>query len=209
MKRYFVRASLAIVIAWCLSPTGAARAQASAWCPPAGTTIKGTNDQGAYTRVAKGADPGDSAVCVSVLNGPGAGIDNGKTIHRLYGWYDLDHYSRTPATTTDMHRGLGAILSGQTSKTAFEMTSSQNGTRYNWSGTENWERVGQATLSIGGRPTAVVMLREAFKGGASSGYDGFWNLWYDPALHVFVKGEHHAAGGPINNTFTVLSVSRP
>jgi hypothetical protein len=111
----------------------------------------------------------------------------------------------TAETEKAARAGLGAILSGQSQEVSFEMTNSIPGTRYMWSGTESWKRTGQATISIGGRPTNVITLREAFKGGANSSYDGSNDLWYDPALHIFVKGETH--GGRPTGNFEVLSVS--
>jgi hypothetical protein len=184
-----------------------ARAQPFQWCPPAGLLIKARNTQGEYTRATKGADPNDNSVCIGVANGPGAGIDSGKTVRAIYGWYTLQNFAMTADTEKSARAGLGAILSGHSDEVSFQMTNSRPGTSYIWSGTESWKRTGQATLSIGGRPTNVMTLHEMFKGGANTNYDVYWDLWYDPVLHLFVRGESHFTGGPIRSFFEVLSVS--
>ena len=189
-------------------PTYQVHAQGPQWCPLAGTVTKGTNSRGEYSVTHKGADPQDSSVCISVAEGPGiGGFYFGKTIRRIYGWYDISTNSLTSETEKRARDGLGAVLSGRSQEVSYEMTLNRNNT--GWSGTESWKRTGQAILSIGGRPTSVVTLRETFKGGANTNYDGYWDIWYDPALHIIVKAEQHSTGGPIRFASDVVSISSP
>ena len=197
--------AVTLVLPWFLA--FAAHAQGSQWCPPAGLVIKGTNRQGEFIRTTKGADPADSTVCVWHSIGPGAGLDYDKTVRFIYGWLPLQNFAMTEETEKSARAGIGAILSGQSKEVSFEMTNRRPGGGTSWSGIDSWKNTGSATISIGGRPTNVITLREAFKGGANTSYDGYWDLWYDPVLHLFVKGEQHAIGGPVQNGFEVLSVS--
>lgn len=192
-----------------------ASAQTSQWCPPAGTVIKGKNNRGEWTTTTKGADPTDSAVCTSVAVGPGvAGSDHGKLMRRLYDYYDLTNYTLSPETMKSARDGLGAILAGQTQEISYARTISAAG-GFGWyysggaSGVQTWKRLGETTLSIGGHPTKVIMLRASLKGGANSGYDGYTDLWYDPASHIFVKFEEHQVGGPVRFASEVISVTPP
>jgi hypothetical protein len=171
--------------------------------------IKGKNSQGELTRTTKGADPNDNSICIGVMDGPGAGLNFGKIVRSIYGWYPLQNFAMSAETEKKARAGLSAILSGQSEEVSFEMTNSRPGTSYVWSGTESWKRTGKATVLIGGRPTNVITLRESFKGGADTNYDGYTDLWYDPVLHLFVKGETHSTGGPVRSGFEVMSVSAP
>ena len=198
--------AVALVLSW--FPAIAVHAQGSQWCLPAGLVIKAKNNQGEVTYTTKGADPTDSAVCVVHTIGPGAGIDYDKTVRFIYGWLPLQGFAMTEATEKSARAGIGAILSGQSKEVSFEMTNSSPGYG-SWSGINTWKNTGSATISVGGRPTNVITLRSAFKGGGGSNYDGYWDLWYDPVLHLFVKGEEHATGGPVRKAFEVLSVSPP
>ena len=150
-------------------------------------------------------------MCVSVSEGPGSGINNGKPLSRIYGWYDITNLNMTADTQNKARAGLGAILTGQTAATSFDMTMNTVGRSETWSGVESWKRTGQTTIPVGGRPTNVIALHEAFKGGANSRYDADWDVWYDPATHLFVKGHKTTAtgfGGRIAD-FEILSVSSP
>ena len=191
--------------------TFGAHAQGVDLCPRSGLVIKATNSTGDYTATTKGGDPRDKSVCISVAEGPGTGVNNGKPVSRIYTWYDLTNFNLTSDTQNKARAGLGAILTGQTNETSFDMTMNEVGKSQTWSGVESWKRTGQTTIPVGGRPTNVITLHEAFKGGANSRYDADWDLWYDPALHLFVKGHKTSAtgfGGRIVD-FQILSVSSP
>jgi hypothetical protein len=188
-----------------------AYAQGLDLCPRSGLVIKGTNSTGDYTATTKGADPSDRSVCISVAEGPGTGINNGKAVSRIYGWYDLTNLNMTADTRSRAQAGLGAILTGQITETSFDMTLNTVGRSQPWSGVESWKRTGQTTISVGGKPTNVITLHEAFKGGANSRYDAAWDLWYDPALHLFVKGHLTTDSGFAGRVrdFEIQSVSGP
>lgn len=198
-----------VTFAAALVITPPASAQTSQWCQPAGTVIKRTTGRGETTTTTKGADPADSTVCMSVTVGTGAGSDYGKDIRRLYGWYDLTNFTYPQETMKNAGDGLGAILSGRVQEISYEMTISRANGSGGWSGIETWKRMGETTISVGGRPTKVIMLRESFKGGGNTNYDGYSDLWYDPALHMFVKIEEHAVGGPVRYALEVVSVTPP
>lgn len=191
--------------------TFGAHAQGLDLCPRSGLVIKGTNSAGEYTATTKGADPTDKSLCITVAEGAGTGVNNGRPVTRIYGWYDLTIFNLTSDTQNKARAGLGAILTGQTAETSFDMTMNFVGRAQPWSGVESWKRTGQTTISIGGRPVNVVTLRESFKGGANSRYDGTWDLWYDPAQHLFVKGHLTTESGFAGRVrdFEVQSVSSP
>lgn len=183
-------------------------AQGSQWCPPAGTVTTAKNNNGAITTTHKGADPSDPAICVAVSEGQGtSGLIYGKPIRRLYGWYDLTTNGHDAETERLMREGLGAILSGRLASVNYKMMITAGS--FAWSGNEAWQRAGEATLSIGGRPTKVIALRETFVGQGNSNYDGYTDTWYDPKLHMFVKGETHLHGGPVARAIEVTSVTLP
>lgn len=199
-----------VTFAAALAITPPASAQTSQWCPPAGTVTKRTTSRGETTTTSKGADPADSTVCMSVTVGTGvSGTDYGKLMRRLYGWYDLTNYTHPQETMKNARDGLGAILSGRIQEISFEMTTVTASASYVWSGTQTWKRMGETTISIGGHPTKVIMLRSSFKGGANSNYDGYSDVWVDPALHIWVKLEEHAVGGPVRFAAEVVSVTPP
>ena len=171
--------------------------------------IKRTSSRGETTTTTKGPDPTDSTVCTAVTVGTGAGSDYGKDIRRLYGISDITNRTYSPETMKRSRDGLAAILSGRVQEISYEMTISMANGGGGWSGIQSWKRMGETTLSIGGHPTKVIMLRASFKGGANSNYDGYSDLWYDPAMHSWVKTEEHAVGGPVRFASEVVSVTPP
>jgi hypothetical protein len=184
----------------------AAQAQAPQWCPPSGMTIIIRNGQGEMVRTTRGADPMDSTVCVADINGPAAGISSGKTVRSIYGWYPLQNIIMTPETERQARVGLGEILSGKSQEFSFTMTTKLDGR--NWTGTESWRHTGQATIPVAGRSINVITVRQTYTGNPSTPLsDAYWNLWYDPALHFFVKGERYTTGGPLRGAFDVISIS--
>jgi hypothetical protein len=198
------------LVLWVCSAFQAA-AQVSQWCPPAGTVVKGKNTNGEFTSTHKGADPKDGTVCITLSEGPGiSGLIFGKPVRRIYAWYDLTTYTMTSETEKRAREGVGAVLSGRNEQVSFEMTLNRPGSNYgSYSGTETWNRTGQTTITIGGRQTNVITLRETFKGGANTSFDGYWDLWYDPVLHLFVKGEQHTFGGPIRFATEAITIVLP
>jgi hypothetical protein len=201
--------SLVVMLAGASVLAVSARAQGPDLCPRSGIVFQGTNTIGPYTATTKGPDPADRSVCITVAEGPGTGVNNGKPVSRIYGWYDITNFKLTPDTQSKARAGLAAILTGQTGETSFEMTLSLVGRSEPWSGIESLKRTGQATISVGGRPTNVILLHTAFKGTANSRYDAAWDLWYDPVLHLFVKGHLTTDSGFAGRVrdFEVVSLS--
>ena len=203
-----VNSRLAIVGAMlCLGFGGSALAQAAVWCPPPGTVVTGRSSSGPYTGTSNGTDPNDPTVCIRVATGPGLGTDYNKPVRRMYGWYDMTSYDFSTDTLSSMRDGLGAILSGRSTQVTFKRTTTDKGTHHGWSGTETWQRMGETTLTIGGKAVKVIALRATFEGGANTSYTGFTDAWYSPEFHMFVKGETHRGNGPISSSFEAESIS--
>jgi hypothetical protein len=187
-----------------------ANAQGIAACPRSGTIIKGRNSLGDYTATLRGADPSDSSVCVSVGEGPGAGINYGKEVRRIYGWFDLTNLTLAPDQQKLARDSLAAVLNGSKSETTFELTFGVAGRNYIGTMTDTLVRTGQAPLTIDGRPVNTIALRDSIKGGANSQYDGDWSLWYDPASHLFVKGHVDIRSGGLQvRDFEVTAITAP
>ncbi len=140
--------SFSIAALFCQFIAVTAYGQVPQWCPPAGMMMKGKNNQGEVVRTMKGADPADSTVCVYDLTGPGAGINYGKTLRAIYLWYPLQNFAMTAETEQRARAGLGAILSDQTKEVSFEMTNHIPGAGTSWSGTETWQRTGEASIAV-------------------------------------------------------------
>jgi hypothetical protein len=61
--------------------------------------------------------------------------------------------------------------------------------------TDNWKRTGKTTLTIEGRAVEVITLQNDAVGTANNRYASHFDVWYDPANHVFVKVHQVASGG--------------
>jgi hypothetical protein len=178
------------------------------FCPPAGTIYQGTSNRGPYTSTSKGADPKDPTICLRVTEGPGAGVNYGKQVATLYGWYQSDYFSA--AQLAKARAELGALFAGQKDQTTFDITVNRPGTSYVWTDTVTWKRMGQEMITIGGRPINAVRFEYHDVGGPGSGsYDTLWSLWYDPTSHVWIKGDIRNFGGPLQISFQVTSISSP
>ena len=134
---------------------------------------------------------------------------SGKENRTIYGWYSLTTLNRSASEQQKIRESLGAVLSGQRDQVTFETTTSRPGTSNVWTNQVTWQRMGEATLTIDGRRVNTIMLRNTDNGGANSNYEGVWDLWYDPLLHIWVKGELRRPGGPVREAFEVISITPP
>jgi hypothetical protein len=207
MFRFFGLAVAIVALVQWLPSVPQASAQGIAACPRAGTIIKARNSLGDYTATLRGADPSDSSVCVSVAEGPGAGINYGKEVRRIYGWFDL---TLAPDQQKLARDSLAAVLNGTKPETTFDLTMGLAGKNNIWTLTHTLARTGQAPLTIDGRSVNTIALYDSVKGGANSPYDGDWSLWYDPVAHLFVKGHLDLRRGNSQvRNFEVTSITSP
>jgi hypothetical protein len=191
-------------IAGCVIILGATAAWGQA-CPAKGTIVQGRNPQGAFTLTAQTSTV---PVCVAVTEGAGAGEGAGKPVRRIYGWYDLTHYTWTTEMRERAQVALAAVLSGETQEARFALTLGRLGMTETWSGTVSWRRAGVATLPLGRGKIDTIVLKNSFEGGEKGKYDEVWDLWYAPSVNLWVKGEkRRIAGGPVIGGFEVLSVA--
>jgi hypothetical protein len=188
-----------------------AGAQDTAGCPKDGTVISAKNTTGLYNSTARGSDPKDASVCIGVSEGPGSGVNNGREVRRIYGYYDLTTYNMSSTDQERARAALESLLTGARNEVEFELTEYLVGTRYAWTSNEHWKRTGQASLSVGGRSiNAVSFQLETKYVSGSSQYHGVWDLWYDPVSHIWLKGHVTMLGGTSRiQDNEVLSISSP
>jgi hypothetical protein len=188
-----------------------ARAQDSTACPRAGTVVTAKNTFGGYTVTARGADPKDPFVCIAVSEGPGAGALNGREARRIYGWYDLTTYSISSDDQEKVRAALEALLTGSRSEVTYEQPENYLGkSAYGWINNYQWKRTGQALLSVNGRAINAVTYQLEIKAVVRGIYDGVWDLWYDPATRIWLKGHVTMRQGSSRVTdFEVLSIASP
>jgi len=118
----------------------------------------------------------------------------GKLRRQIYGWYDLTTFKWLEGE--DLAKaGLRDLLSGKKDAVAISYTLSRPGQSWVSSSTDNWKRTGKATLTIEGRAVEVVTLQNDAAGTAGSNFASHYDLWYDPASHLFVKAHQVATGG--------------
>jgi hypothetical protein len=84
---------------------------------------------------------------------------------------------------------------------------SMPGRPYTWSQTETWKRIGPDALTIDGHTINATKIQLETVPGPGATVGGVWDLWYDPARHLFLKG-HTSANFRVPD-FQVLSVSGP
>jgi len=134
----------------------------------------------------------------------------------IYGWFNLStRTTYAPDQLKIVRDALVAVLNGTKSETTFDVTVSRRGTNVIGTSTNTIARSGQATMTIGERATNVIILRLSSRGNsnslyAASYYDMDWDLWYDPSLHLFVKGHLtvRRGGSPVRD-FQVTSITLP
>jgi hypothetical protein len=176
-------------------------------CTPAGTVIQIKGSQGDVTATGKGADPGDSTVCIRVSIGPGAGANYGKEVKAIFGWYSLSIL--TSGQQDKIRSAVGPVLTGQSDQASFDITVTRAGISGVWTNSQTWKRVGQEQITVDGHAVNTIRLQYHDLGQAGSNWDAMWDLWYDPIRHIWMKTQMRSPGGPLRSSSEVISVTPP
>ena len=151
----------------------------------------------------RGADPSDPSICISVSEGPGSGVNYGRELRRIFGYYDLVTFPINCDNIAKASTGLQAVLFGNATEARFQLTLGMRGRGYVWTQNETWRRVGQEVITIDGHVMDAVKLELVTEPGGGSTYYAVWELWYDPIHHFFLKG-HMKSGNARIQDFQVI-----
>jgi hypothetical protein len=148
-------------------------------CPKAGTVVTYGQSKVTY----RGADPTDPYICASEVNG--------KTSSLLFSWYAPDAEDQERISGLNRAKAaLTAFFIGQKNKVSFELAQvvphfEQFGMQ-NWKDT--WQRIGFQTVSVGGQQIMTEQIRVTEEGMSGNTTLFWWDVWYDPVSHVFLRG---------------------